>query len=515
MAEEDIIFGKNLHLYGGIEPSNMKTFSAALSSNGKIALTAQLPTDTVIDGQTLCTVAGAVIRKKSTGYPTNEFDGEKVMDITYSGTFIDEASSPKGTFYYAAFPYTTQGVYNRSSANRTSFVGATYYYGYDLDTTDSDPTTRVTYPSGVDNYGFDPAYMDTSNDTFKYGGWQISPGDKFMPRPCMLTYAGTVENYLDPNDYSKNADGTTSTVSSSTTANAMMEWPKIYTHREEVGGVYKFRCADRPFDDTWDCWCNYDKNDNQIDHFYTSIYMGASTSGTSNTMMKSLSGKSNKGNLSYDTYFDKCTAIGDSWTPEVLADRLLIQDLLVMMAKTTNCQTAYGAGYKTLENQTLISGTMNAKGMFYSSSTTGVKVFGMEHWWGNFIREIAGWMKIDSKHYIKITRGTHDGSNGAEYADAQNTYSRHIAVSGATSRGYISKMTTFPYGRIPLEVNGSSTTYETDYFEWRSGTCVAWVGCEGGSASAGDGPFYANLSNAPSVTEAVAGVALSCKPIAS
>ena len=28
MAEEDIIFGKNRHFFGGIEPSNMITFSA-------------------------------------------------------------------------------------------------------------------------------------------------------------------------------------------------------------------------------------------------------------------------------------------------------------------------------------------------------------------------------------------------------------------------------------------------------------------------------------------------------
>ena len=32
MAEEDLIFGKNRHFFGGIEPSNMLVFSVAVES---------------------------------------------------------------------------------------------------------------------------------------------------------------------------------------------------------------------------------------------------------------------------------------------------------------------------------------------------------------------------------------------------------------------------------------------------------------------------------------------------
>ena len=75
MAEEDLIFGKNRHFFGGIEPSNMVAFSAALdAATNKVLITATLPTDTVVNGQTLCSVAGAVIRRKSTDYPTDEFE---------------------------------------------------------------------------------------------------------------------------------------------------------------------------------------------------------------------------------------------------------------------------------------------------------------------------------------------------------------------------------------------------------------------------------------------------------
>ena len=117
MAEEDLIFGKNRHFFGGIEPSNMQNFTAVIEGE-HVKITAQLPADTVINGQTLCTVEGAVIRRKTTDYPKDEFDGEEVSVIKTSTTFVDSETSATGTYYYAAFPFTTQGVYNRNKANR-------------------------------------------------------------------------------------------------------------------------------------------------------------------------------------------------------------------------------------------------------------------------------------------------------------------------------------------------------------------------------------------------------------
>ena len=63
-------------------------------------------------------VIGAIIRRKTTDYPKDEFDGDLVANIKASTVFADSGASPTGTYYYAAFPYTTQGVYNRNKANR-------------------------------------------------------------------------------------------------------------------------------------------------------------------------------------------------------------------------------------------------------------------------------------------------------------------------------------------------------------------------------------------------------------
>ena len=117
MAEEDLVFAKNRHFFGGIEPSNLHTFRV-YAENGKVKIEIQLPPNTVVNGQTLCVVKGAVIRRKTSGYPENEFDGERVAEAALSGTMVDATASASGTYYYAAFPYSTQGVYNRKAFQR-------------------------------------------------------------------------------------------------------------------------------------------------------------------------------------------------------------------------------------------------------------------------------------------------------------------------------------------------------------------------------------------------------------
>lgn len=598
MAEEDLLWGKNRHLFGGIEPSNMRRFTV-LYTAGENVINAELPNDTIIDGQTLCTVAGAIIRKSTERYPIDEFDGELVANITSSGRIIDSAITISAGYYYAAFPYSTQGVYNRNPINRDSVnipgdaekfavksqydyatgtpsiaisvmlpnsavgaiirrsterypinegdgeeclsilesgeyidtdvvMGEVYYYsiftysevgiynrdisnavqircsmynylfGYDLDMDDPDPSTRVTYPNDVDNAMFKAAFMNYAKNEFDYGDWPSTPGKDFMPRPCMLSYDGTVTEYLDANDYTKQSDGIhNSSVSDFTFGgSAMMEWPKIYTKREYVDGVYKFRCSDTKLGDDWDCWCNYDGNDNVIDNFYTSIYMGTYEDVSKGTDLRSMSGKNILTTEQITTFRSRTVYAGASgdvayltWDIGLMSDYLLIRDLLVMMAKTTDCQKAYGNGRGKGNAAIATTGTLNTKGLFWGSDswTEGVKVFGMENWWGNYAQHIAGWNYINKKHYMKITKGTHDGATaygtsasekrtafGPDYTSYQ-IFSTNTA--DGTNGGYINNMmgtytenTTLQFGLIPCGTGGSSTTFECDTFKWGTST---------------------------------------------
>lgn len=249
---------------------NMQVFTAKsihVDGQPRVELTATLPANT-----TDYTIAGAVIRRSTSGYPANESDGEQVATITANGTYYDTNVEAGITYYYTAFPYSTDGVYNTNgaSANRASCKVNSYAYlfGYDLTVATTNPSDRVTYPSDADNTNFTPAAMDFSTGVFNYGDWSFEPGEMFMPRPCMLTYAGVVDYYLNPNNYTKKTDGTASDVSNSAfNGNAMVEWPKIWTKRWEENGIYHFRCSDVQIDEDYECWSNYDRLNNQIDHW--------------------------------------------------------------------------------------------------------------------------------------------------------------------------------------------------------------------------------------------------------
>ena len=398
-------------------------------------------------------------------------------------------------------------------ANKTGAVTASfreYLYGFDITLSDSNPATRVSYPSDVENSAFAKAVMNFGA-AFSYGGWPSTPGSKFMPRPCMLKYDGTVAYYLNPNDYTKKTDGTASDVANvNFGGNAMMEWPKIYVKRWESGGVYHFRCSDVKVDGDYECWSNYDKNSHEIPHFYTPIFFGSKDS---SNRLRSISGQANMVSQTAQTEVTYAKNNGaDIWYTEVAADRFLIQDLLVMMFKSTDLQATAGMGVVSA-SAAIAPGTMNARGLFWGSNdkTSGVKVFGMENWWGNIWRRTAGWMLVNNEHKLKLTRGTKDGTTAADY----NFDGTGYLTTGAklTANGYISSMKTERYGRLPIAASGSSTTYEADYTYQNFGTRYAVAGGIWYSDLYA-GPFYTDLDITPGITGTDLGAALSCKPLA-
>lgn len=408
-----------------------------------------------------------------------------------------------------------EGTNHKAASDTTVSVTATfreYLYGFDLTIADSNPATRVTYPSDVENSGFAKAVMNFGG-AFSYGGWPSTPGEKFMPRPCMLRFNGTVDYYLNPNDYTKKADGTTSDVANMNYGgNAMMEWPKIYVKRWESNGVYHFRCSDMKVDSDYECWSNYDKNNKEIPHFYTPIFFGSKDG---SNRLRSISGQSNFVSNTAQTEVTYAKNNGaDIWYTEVLSDRELVNDLLTMMFKSTDLQATAGYGVCSA-SAAIAPGSMNTKGLFWGAGdkTSGVKVFGMENWWGNIFRRIAGWCISGGTQKVKLTRGTKDGTTVGDYNFDGNGY-KTISGVNLTRSGYISKMKTESFGRFPMEANGSTTTFEADQVWADSGNgYYAYVGGDWNNGL-DCGPFYANLYFGPSNAYTYIGAALSCKPLA-
>ena len=514
-------------MFGGIAPSNLSSIRAIISDvdDSVVFINYQTTGKTVVNGQTLCTLEGLILIKNPNRYPLNEFDGEEVgrhVNPSY-GQFTDTII-PGQTMYYAAFPYSKQGVYNRSTKNRAvvnenAKKNYSYIFGYDMDLNEDVPSARVSYitTDAIDNTDYTPATLNSLND------WDIPAGTKFMPRPCMLKYDGTVDYFLDPNDYSKKADGTPSDITSSNYAgNAMMQWPKIYTKRWEKNGVYHFRCSDAKLDDDYECWCNYDSNGDEIEHFYTAIYRSSKWDYSGGvTRYKSMSGcnySSTVSGWSFST--EKSVSRQDKgWDVERLVDHLLIQDLLVMIGRNTNTQTVFGVGRSTSPTESLKTGTANTKGLFYGkanndSTVTSLKIFGMEDYWGDYGRRIDDLVNgMEGKLYAKIPTIAGDKSLSG-FGDG---YTLIGTLTGGLS-GYISKMTTHSWGRLPAETKGSSTTYEADnaYFKVDVGSCVPAViggGVGGGLSLDERGAFTCVFAVVNSASWL--GSRLSCKPMAS
>jgi len=382
-------------------------------------------------------------------------------------------------------------------------------YGFDMDLSNSDPDGCVTYV-GL-NMSYTPAQMDYVNDVFDYGSWENA---FFMPKPCMLSFGGTVEHYLKEDDYTKFADGTASDVATSTTANAMMEWPVIYVLRWQTGSIYHFRCSNRAFMDTSypvvaKCLANINDT-GDIVPFYTPIYLG-SVDGSNR--LRSLSGTTDCANETMVNLRTKAANNGSGWEIDRMVDWLLINDLLVLMSKSRNGQAKYGDGwtYGIVSTSYLSSGTLNDKGLFYGkndTSKTAVKVFGMENWWGNRERFLVGWIfsATSSNHNgvqkVKLTYGNQDGSSGTGY---NLTGSGYIDVPNSSPTGYSGGLVKWvvgsvatEYGLIPKDTSsdGSATTYACDGFSYGNSqdptTHVAQVGGDCSDTKEA-GPSYASL----------------------
>ena len=398
-------------------------------------------------------------------------------------------------------------------------------YGMRIKDNESVSAQKITYLNDASN--MEPAYMDFANNKFEYGSWANA---FFMPRPCMLKYDGTVDYYLDPNDYYKKEDGTTSDVDDySYDGNAMIEWgqngvriwykvvpdeldPKsceVYVSNYKVNNTYK-------------AWSFINNDGDLVDHFYTPIFNGT------------IDGSGKLRSISDKTYTDYCknkTAAQeiaaaqlnnptgeDLWYTEVYCDVNLINYLLLLMSKNTDTQAAYGYGRSTVIGSAeymLDTGTMNTKGMFWGSNdgTSGVKVFGMENYWANQHRRLAGLLTNNGVYYYKFTKGTEDGSTASDYSTTSSTGYLVGPTAGATS-GYAKSMSYKSdgfYGCIDVS-GGSGTTYYADYYYINtSGLRYAYRGGRCSNAWAcGASYFYLYYATGSAYWDI--GAALSCKP---
>lgn len=433
----------------------------------------------------------------------------------------------------ATFKLTDTGIWDINGIKvNVEQLGQTYtdriiVFAFHYSETDSSPDS-ADYPAGYTNSGYEtPFSMNLSTGVPIYGDWDPDGANAddvklIYPRSCMLKYDGTVDYYLREDDETLKEDGTASDVANASYGgNAMMEWGQdgvmYWTLISDTGNDgFTFIVSNA---EVLNCkpWNHYDANGNVTPHWYTAKYFGSVASGC----MRSISGQSNFVNNAGTAEISYAQANNPAglhiWDTEVYCDCTFIALLCCLINKSTQAQVKFGSGHTASGNTSAIGqGTMNGKGMFYgkSNGTEGVKIFGMENFFGNLYRRVRGLIAVNGTYKVKLTYDTTDGSevtgyntDGAGYISAGNigtygswVYPKHMLVRENTL--------------LAGTTGGSDTTYYCDgTYVTASGTFYAFVGgCWEDAGLAG--VFYVNLYYAVSDTQRRLGAALSCKPLA-
>lgn len=477
--------------------------------------------------------AKTVIVKKQGAYPESPSDGTTVVTTTerdkYKTNPYTDTQADADKWYYRAFPVSAGGNTSYHRLNKFGF----WHYAVWIDREDGVESTCVHNVDGYDNQDYRPIKMifDTNveNNVLDWGDWENA---QFMPKPCMLRNNGTVDYYLNPDNYNQKADGSLITDISDVNydGNAMMEWSPVFTKNETVGTKHYIYFCSEKLDDSYECYSAKKDDGAYGEHWYMPIYEGRVV----NNVMRSLStGTDGTGtgaalptaSTTMDQEMTYAKANGTGWNITNWADENLVAMLGVLVMGRLNCAIAIGYNCgSSSSGLTHKVGTGNKKGMFfghYTISAYATKFFGMENWWGHRWRRCVGLITKDYKVFVKMTKSIIDGSTVQNYNSTADGYINTGITVPAMSGSYFVDVANSKYGfAIPTALTkykgdtgtagGSASTYYCDG-GWSAGGVCALLSGGNVADGAASGLFCFYVNNAPSYAAWDIGASLSFK----
>lgn len=330
-------------------------------------------------------------------------------------------------------------------------------------------TSTVEYTDGASDWI--PASMSGENfDPGSVGGCWLFKNI----RPCVLKN-GVVQYYLDPNDFTKRADGDTADITSGDDGDIMIEFPLVYYkfYEEQSGGKTwkgcKFSLA-QP-DNTYCANAYLSEGDVIQQTMYMSAYEGT----VINSKLRSLSGASAARITVYsykdNDYRDYATANGNGYQQQEWSKRVLLQAMFVMMFCDTDSQTLLGIG-KPEGDYDNITGTMDKKGMVYSGSE-GIKFCGIEHFWGSKAKMCDGIEYVYDAYRYKMHAPYGSSIDGSiDPFQGENTFDSYY-IGGMTYKN--------AYGMLPdvkgvRDDNTNAPPYYDTFFHEHSNESIIGTG---------------------------------------
>ena len=333
--------------------------------------------------------------------------------------------------------------------------------------------------------------IDTTNPSCEVNA-QSAPfikGKRCLVKP---TDNGVAICYLDENNSNLYHDGVTEAKLDGTQGEFMVDLPEFYFKGVTNGDIY-----------TYNIWQNNIKGA----HKSRRVLLGAVEATSVNNVLHSrVTGNQSTGNLTPVVFHQQANALGAGF--DIVDYEAHCKVAWMQYAKYGNLdsQTIIGLGSNSYER---IIGTTASLGNNDGADSTNTTIFGLENWWGDKWEWMGGFYewKNGNKGEIYVFDGFLNNisitgspltmglvSSASEYRKLNYT-----VTSG--QNGYISKMLLGEYGDLlPIEFNGSSSTFWADYSWVSLGSFVAIRSYH--YASIYGGAAYLALFFGPSFAEA-------------
>ena len=376
---------------------------------------------------------------------------------------------------YIADKATLDKIYNY-------LVEANPVYGFIEHNDIMSPTARIEYIGA--NKDYTPLSLNNSTGAMSLNSWADFPvilGNK----PYMVRSDGTPDYRLNESDYTLKEDGTASDVANLEYDGGAFAWlPKIYKQEYMQGESRVVKFCMSPLEG-FNPVGFVDANNNEMEGLWIPMFYGSIDEGGK---MRSLSGLQ----PSYNTNTAAEKAAIDAFSSRAVflggAAVETITDLLIMFAKSTNTQDAYGNGNMSGYN-TSLSPTNGVKqnaviggGQFYGTSD------------GKSLNKIfhsvvlGSWQQYQRDPYMLLINGRLKVSKNYSYDITGETYiDTGVKYASTGAWKYSHKYRTVPgFGAAPVEpFKGSTSTGGCDgIYINASRVCVAlrFGGCSNGAS---------------------------------
>lgn len=324
-------------------------------------------------------------------------------------------------------------------------------YSFKINLAVQGPRFRVVYFDQAE--GRKPAHWDYANGYFDWGDWAHAffVRDSF---PCMVKYDGTIDYKLDPQNYALKEDGSKSDITNTDyEGSAMVAFPTIWIKRWSDDNYLYVSICNKQLDEDFHAYMHTDKNGKVCKYKYVGIYF--STLFTDR--YKSLARQTYTVNETFANQLLHTHTNGDNWEMFSWSDFATIGDLLTLLSKSDDSQTAFGYGRCNVSSRPTSDGGCYTVGSFYNSAALNtnstVKIFYLLDLYDTAYTRMAGLIYLNGKLFVKPYPEYNATAQGYENLD--------ITITG-TSDTFIKKTAVNQYGRFPVELGGSATLYECD-----------------------------------------------------